>query len=259
MMAMMEHIPSGHDDDDGTGTISSSSDGVHHHKVDSSSSHDDQQQQHKQQPSPLSFFHHPCGAIPYHSSFHHPTLGGRSLWINSGCWGGISPSLSPASSAWHDGHTSGGGSVSKCSNTGSGDSTSGGPSSTRNRSSKGSRLLRDLIFDDVDPELGPRVLLPFLTTQDRLRLSEVCSWLLRYRYNLTHVKITHHNGCQPATTELEHGLIRLLSHQTCVNSLCICHQSALRWVMVLRCFPIPPLPHKASAMALIPLFLILTL
>ena len=71
---------------------------------------------------------------------------------------------------------------------------------------------------------------PFLIQQDRLRLSECSTWLLRYRNCLSHIKLTHHNG-SCATTHLENGLIRLLSQQTCVSSLSICHQSALRWVL----------------------------
>jgi len=156
----------------------------------------------------ISFFHHhPCGAIPYHSSFFHPTLGGRSLWINNGCWGGISTKLTPAAAAaaW-----------------------------SKKKNDEGVKVaassIRGILIEDVEPEGGPRVILPFLTTQDRLRLSECSTWLLRYRSCLSQLKLTHHTGGS-ITAELENGLIGLVAQQSCLSSLSVCHQLGLRWVV----------------------------
>lgn len=61
-----------------------------------------------------------------------------------------------------------------------------------------------------DIEKSRRWLLPFLTTTDRLRLSECSKGLDKYRYNLSQVNIVWHPSASHAT---ESGLVKLLCEQ----------------------------------------------
>lgn len=53
---------------------------------------------------------------------------------------------------------------------------------------------------DVEPITGPRVLLPFFSTMDRLRLSECCHKLLSYQQLLTSIKITQQPTASPGSS-----------------------------------------------------------
>ena len=78
-----------------------------------------------------------------------------------------------------------------------------------NHNGSGVESLLALIRQDVEP-VGQRLLLPFLTTRDRLRLSECARGLTRYRYCLSRVKIVPHPSPTPCK---QRGLVRLLSEQ----------------------------------------------
>ena len=69
--------------------------------------------------------------------------------------------------------------------------------------------LRDFLIRDIAPQ-GHRMLLPFLTTNDRLDLSGCSQGLIDYRYHLSHVMILSHPPWVPETDE---ALTRLLSEQ----------------------------------------------
>ena len=49
--------------------------------------------------------------------------------------------------------------------------------------------LKELLFTDINPKEGARLVLPFLSTKDRLELSVCCKELLQYRYQLSGVTI----------------------------------------------------------------------
>lgn len=71
-------------------------------------------------------------------------------------------------------------------------------------------LLYTLLHRDVEPE-GHRMILPFFTTDDLLRLSECSRGLLKYRNNLLAVKIVPQEGSRWGT--MRRSLVRLLSEQ----------------------------------------------
>jgi len=80
--------------------------------------------------------------------------------------------------------------------------------------------LRDLIRRDIEPQ-GHRLILPFLTTMDRLRLSECCQGLRIYQSFLSHVTISPYRHANRDT------LMALMERQTCLTSLHVGHQSLL--------------------------------
>ena len=49
--------------------------------------------------------------------------------------------------------------------------------------------LYTLLYRDIRPNEGQRIFLPFLSTKDRLRLSECCNGLLDYRFHLSRVRL----------------------------------------------------------------------
>ena len=69
--------------------------------------------------------------------------------------------------------------------------------------------LRHFLIGDIASQ-GHRILLPFLTTADRLHLSECSQGLINYRYHLSRVKIIPHPSSSPG---MEESLYRLLSGQ----------------------------------------------
>lgn len=97
---------------------------------------------------------------------------------------------------------------------------------------------------DVEPQ-GARLLLPFLTTYDRLHLSACCRALLRYRNHLSFIEVPHHHCYHqpqqdddnpPSTSgarSMEQAVIRLLCLQAEPIYLCLRHQPLLGAVMEL--------------------------
>ena len=73
-----------------------------------------------------------------------------------------------------------------------------------------SSSLRDFLFRDIASQ-GHRLLLPFLTTTDRLRSSECCNDLFNYRYHLSRVMIVPHPS--PSSPGMEEALVCLLTGQ----------------------------------------------
>lgn len=72
-----------------------------------------------------------------------------------------------------------------------------------------STSLFTFLQDDIQPE-GRRLLLPFLTMNELLRLSECCEGLINYRHHLTRLKISPHSSASPGTVE---GINQLLLDQ----------------------------------------------
>ena len=91
------------------------------------------------------------------------------------------------------------------------------------------------------------MVLPFLTTTDRLRLSESSQGLVLYRNHLSHIKLRHHpsvmttasgggsssgGGTSTTTTAMLHGaLMRLLSNQSTAFGLHIRDKSVLALII----------------------------
>ena len=95
----------------------------------------------------------------------------------------------------------------------------------RRKTTRGGLL--DLIRHDVEPD-GQRIILNFLSTTDRLRLSECSKSLLQYRNHLFNIKVVRHPS---ATRGLEKALIRLLSQQVSLLCLRVVHALVLPSVL----------------------------
>lgn len=89
--------------------------------------------------------------------------------------------------------------------------------------------LGDWIIRDLEPNEGKRLLLPFLTTRDKLRLSSCCRGLKRYRNNLGNMLLRY----MPRTAHSKRALSNLLSEQVNLTHLRMTEDSESLMLLVL--------------------------